>query len=135
MREIVIPLLESAGVDLIMAGHSHCYERSAVVKGVFGYGSAPDHVVPDRETLRQDGRILHENGDQYEVAKGEGTLYVVVGHGGAGVGLSGEHPLMDRFDDQHGSLLLTIDQRSLLLENVVSSGEVMDRLLLLRPTP
>ena len=135
MREIVIPLLEAAGVDLIMAGHSHCYERSAVVKGVFGYGSAPDHVVPDRDTLRQDGRILHENGDQYEVARGEGTLYVVVGHGGAGVGLRGEHPLMDRFDDQHGSLLLTIDQRSLLLENVVSSGEVMDRLLLLRPTP
>jgi hypothetical protein len=135
MREIVIPLLEEAGVDLIMAGHSHCYERSAVIRGVHGYGSAPHHVVPDRETLKTDGRILHEGGDRYEVAKGEGSLYVVVGHGGAGVGLRGEHPVMDRFDDQHGSLLLTIDRRSLLLENVTIGGEVRDRLTIVRPTP
>lgn len=134
IREIVIPLLEAEGVDLVLAGHSHCYERSALIQGVFGYGTAPDHVVPEREILHRDGRILQEKLDLYEVAKGEGTLYVVVGHGGAGVGLRGEHPVMDQFDDQHGSLLLTIDQDSLMLENVVIDGNVMDRVTLVRPS-
>ncbi|OUU19881.1 MAG: hypothetical protein CBC13_11865 [Planctomycetia bacterium TMED53] len=135
IREIVIPLLEAGGTDLIFAGHSHCYERSALIEGVYGYGEAPNHVVPGRETLLKDGKILQQKQDRYEVAKGAGTLYVVVGHGGAGVGLRGEHPVMDKFDEQHGSLLLTIDQNSLLLENVVTGGEVNDRVTLVRPTP
>ncbi|MAJ29454.1 hypothetical protein CBD41_09270 [bacterium TMED181] len=134
MREIVIPLLEAGGADLILAGHSHCYERSALIRGVYGYGTAPNHVVPNRETLLKDGRVLQQKLDQYEVAKGEGSLYVVVGHGGAGVGTPGEHPVMDQFDDRHGSLLLTIDSGSLLLENVVIDGDVMDRVTLVRPS-
>jgi len=69
------------------------------------------------------------------VAKGQGSLYVVVGHGGAGVEIRGKHPVMDRNDDQHGSLLLTIDQSSLLLENVVIGNKVQDRVTLRRPSP
>ncbi len=135
MREIIIPLLEAAGTDLILAGHSHGYERSALIRGVFGYGESPDFVVPDRSTLLADGKILGENEDHYEVAKGQGSLYVVVGHGGAGVEIRGKHPVMDRNDDQHGSLLLTIDQSSLLLENVVIGNKVQDRVTLRRPSP
>src|SRR5206468_4202959 len=36
MREQVCPLLERNGVDLVLCGHSHCYERSYLMHGHYG---------------------------------------------------------------------------------------------------
>ena len=36
MRQNIIPLLESYGVDLVLAGHSHIYERSYFIKNHTG---------------------------------------------------------------------------------------------------
>ena len=36
MREAAVPLLEAAGVDLVLCGHSHAYERSALAQGMVG---------------------------------------------------------------------------------------------------
>jgi len=36
MRENFLPLLEAAGVDLVLCGHSHAYERSALIDGHYG---------------------------------------------------------------------------------------------------
>ena len=40
MRENALPLLESYGVDLVLSGHSHCYERSYFLDGHYGRSSA-----------------------------------------------------------------------------------------------
>lgn len=67
VRERIVPILEGAGVDVVFAGHSHSYERSALGEGavyvVSGHGSligsGPlDHprMVVSREGLR--GSIL-----------------------------------------------------------------------------
>ena len=37
MRENVNPILESYGVDLVLAGHSHSYERSFLLSGHYGF--------------------------------------------------------------------------------------------------
>jgi hypothetical protein len=42
MREAAVPLLEAAGVDLVLCGHSHAYERSALAKGMVGESGAFD---------------------------------------------------------------------------------------------
>src|SRR5437762_2031566 len=36
MRQNLVPILESGGVDLVLAGHSHAYERSYLIDGHYG---------------------------------------------------------------------------------------------------
>jgi hypothetical protein len=38
-RNHIIPLLESHGIDLVLCGHSHGYERSALINGHYGVSS------------------------------------------------------------------------------------------------
>ncbi len=40
MRETVLPILEAGGIDVVFAGHSHAYERSYLLDGAYGYGTA-----------------------------------------------------------------------------------------------
>src|SRR6185436_19334444 len=35
MRENILPILEAGGVDLVLCGHSHAYERSYLVDGTY----------------------------------------------------------------------------------------------------
>ena len=36
VREKFVPLFEAAGVDLVLSGHSHSYERSRLINGHYG---------------------------------------------------------------------------------------------------
>ncbi len=53
MRENALPVLESHGVDLVLTGHSHAYERSMLIDGHNGLSDTfgPQFAVdgwPDR---------------------------------------------------------------------------------------
>jgi len=50
MRQNVVPILEAHGVDLVLTGHSHDYERSFLIDG--HYGSADTW---DPSTMLKDG--------------------------------------------------------------------------------
>lgn len=39
MRNNIVPLLERFGVDLVLTGHSHTYERSYFIHGHYGVES------------------------------------------------------------------------------------------------
>eukprot|EP00213_Chloropicon_mariensis_P004479 CAMPEP_0197484448 /NCGR_PEP_ID=MMETSP1309-20131121/57394_1 /TAXON_ID=464262 /ORGANISM="Genus nov. species nov., Strain RCC998" /LENGTH=793 /DNA_ID=CAMNT_0043027087 /DNA_START=217 /DNA_END=2600 /DNA_ORIENTATION=- len=39
LRQNLVPMFEKYGVDLVLAGHSHSYERSHLLNGHFGLGS------------------------------------------------------------------------------------------------
>ena len=48
MRRGWLPILEAAGVDLVLTGHSHNYERSKLIDGHYGKSSTfhgPCHVI------------------------------------------------------------------------------------------
>jgi acid phosphatase type 7 len=48
LRENALPLLEAAGLDVLLTGHSHLYERSRFIRGHFGFSStfnATQHVI------------------------------------------------------------------------------------------
>jgi hypothetical protein len=48
MRENALPILEAGGVDLVLCGHSHSYERSFFINGHYGTSDtfySPTHVV------------------------------------------------------------------------------------------
>lgn len=119
MRENFMPILEAAGVDLVLAGHSHIYERSMLIDGAYATPSTAEGVVLDDG----DGNI---NGDgAYEKSAGlhahEGTVAVVSGHGGAGMSRRGTIPFMRETILEHGSLIVDIQDDML-------TGTMVDKL-------
>ena len=136
MRENVLPILEAGGVELVIGGHSHIYERSFLINGVYGFGTSPNFATPDFQTLLSGGYIF-DNGDGDPVGDGaylkspglhanDGTVYVVAGHGGREVGGPGGHPVMFFDEVAFGSCLLNIDGSVLTLRNVRSDGVITD---------
>ena len=97
MRENILPILEAGGVDLVIGGHSHIYERSYPLAGAYGYGTFPNFATPNFGTLLSSGNIL-DTGDGNPSGGGayqNGTVYVVAGHGGRSIGSgSADHPVM-----------------------------------------
>jgi hypothetical protein len=142
MRENAMPILEAAGVDLVLAGHSHTYERSYLIDQVYGFGEAPAFRTPDFDTLLHGGNILDAgDGDPdgdgaYEKSPGlnphDGTVYVVAGHGGKSVEADGEHPVMIFTEIEFGSALLRIDGDVLTLDNLRADGVVSDRFAIVK---
>lgn len=144
MRENVLPLLEAAGVDLVLSGHSHIYERSYLIDGVYGYGSSPNFRTPDFATLLANGNIL-DAGDGDPAGDGayskptgrrahEGVVYVVSGHGGGALGRVGNHPVMVYSEFDVGSCLLNVAGDTLSLRNIDASGSVVDEFELSKET-
>jgi len=109
MRENALPILEAYGVDLVLGGHSHAYERSFLLDGHYG-GSA---------TLTAD--MILDSGDGDAAGDGayakatagmgarEGAVYVVAGSSGKISGGALNHPAMFTSLNELGSLVLDID--------------------------
>jgi hypothetical protein len=113
MRENALPILDDYGVDLVLTGHSHSYERSFLLDGHYG---TSDTLV---ETMKVDGGDGREDGDgAYEKVvrgavpysgPGDGIVYAVVGTSGRVLGGPLDHPAMYISLNQLGSLVVDVD--------------------------
>jgi hypothetical protein len=134
MREHALPILEEAGVDLVLAGHSHSYERSFLLDGHYG-GSAT--LVPSMIRDSGDGR---ETGDgaylkPEGLASREGAVYVVAGSSGTISGGRLDHPTMFVSLNALGSLVLDVNGGRLDGFFLDAAGAVRDRFTILKETP
>jgi hypothetical protein len=129
MRESIVPVLEAGGVDLVLSGHSHTYERSFLLDGAY--------ETPSTEL----GAVVRSHGDPWlgeaywkpaGLTAHGGALYVVSGHGGASVGQRGEHPLMYRTEVKYGSLLVDARAGRLTVKNLRGDGAITDRVALVK---
>jgi hypothetical protein len=113
MRENAVPILDDYGVDMVFAGHSHCYERSFLIEGHYG---TSDTLVQSMKVDDGDGR---EDGDgpylkplrgpvPYSGA-GDGTVYHTVGSGSSAWGGPLNHPVMVTSLNKVGSMVLDVD--------------------------
>jgi Calcineurin-like phosphoesterase/Purple acid Phosphatase, N-terminal domain len=132
MRENALPILEAAGVDLVLGGHSHIYERSYLIDGAYDTPTtAAGHVVDGG-----DGAVLGDG--PYQKSSGtvghEGTVYIVAGHGGTGVSGPADHPIMHFSEVDHGSVVLDLQGNRLGVANVRWDGVVSDRMSLVKGT-
>ncbi len=144
MRERALPILEAAGVDLVLSGHSHAYERSYLIDRAYGFGTSPNFPTPSFAFLNGNGRILDDgNGrpapggtGEYEKPSGlnahEGTVYIVAGHGAQSAGGSLNHPVMYFSEAIHGSCLIDISNNELTLRNIRQTGTVSDTFKILK---
>ncbi len=95
IRQNLLPILERYGVDLVITGHSHDYERSYLLKGHFGTSSSFVKSVhtTDSSSAKYDGSA---NSCPYVYPSGQinhGTVYVLSGSSGASGGVvSGSYP-------------------------------------------
>ena len=122
MRENVVPILESYGVDLVLTGHSHGYERSFLIDG--HYGDSTTFAVPMKKN-GGDGR--ESGGGAYaKVAEAHaGAVYVVAGNAGQNGGVA-PHPAMFTQIDVLGSLVLDVNGGRLDAKMIDNTGAVRD---------
>ena len=124
MRENLMPILESGGVDLTLTGHSHIYERSMLMDGAYATPTTARGVILDDG----DGRI---GGDgAYRKSKGlrpnEGHVSIVAGHGGTGLSREGTMPVMREIILENGSVLLDVEGDTLTGTMLNKHGKVRD---------
>lgn len=124
MREQIMPILEEHGVDMVLTGHSHIYERSMLIDGAYHTPTTADGVVLDDG----DGYI-HGDG-AYHKSEGlhahEGVAQLVIGHGGTSLRRKGAMPIMRRVQVEHGSMLIDIEGDTLTSRMINSAGETTD---------
>lgn len=124
MRQYILPILEASGVDLVLAGHSHIYERSMLIDGAYTTPTTSDGVVIDDG----DGRASSDGA--YEKSAGlvpnEGSLHVVSGHGRGGASYYGFSPVMRETIGGVGSVLLDVDGDTLTGRMIDGVGAVRD---------
>jgi len=133
MRQNALPILESFGVDLVLSGHSHSYERSYLINGHYGGSSTispVNYVNGGNGRTNGDGAYLKPAGG---MGAGGGTVYVVDGSsGGQFGGGSLDHPAMHYSVLTAGSLVIDIDGLKLDASFVTASGTVDDSFTLFK---
>ena len=135
IRENIIPILEQYGVDLILNGHSHSYERSYLIDGHYGYsGDLTPEMILDNGTGGNDGDCPYQK--HTIVSKShKGTVYAVVGCSGklSSTSSGWPHPVMVEADNTRlGSMLLSVDHNRLDASFIEIDGSIFDHFTLLK---
>lgn len=127
MRTNIVPLLEQYGVDLVLGGHSHIYERSKFIKDHFGLESTFDN------NLYPFGNVVQSSTNNFTKSslRGDGTVYVVCGVSGqAGGSTSAGYPhnaMQVSTSSNNGSLILDINNNTLNCKFLTTSGTIFDQ--------
>lgn len=124
MRQHIMPIIEQGGVDLVLTGHSHSYERSMLMDGAYATNTVAENVILDDG----DG---DPNGDgPYRKSAGihahQGTVQVVTGNGGANLGRHGSLPVMRKIIIEHGSVLIDVTGDTLVARMINREGVERD---------
>jgi hypothetical protein len=124
MRTHIMPVLETGGIDLVLTGHSHIYERSMLIDGAYATPTVAENVVfEDREgNPETDGPYRKSAG----ITPNNGEIQVVTGHGGTTVGRKGTMSIMRKIIVEHGSMLIDIEGDTLTGRMINKFGEVRD---------
>lgn len=128
MRENAMPIIDDFGVDLVLTGHSHGYERSFLVDG--HYGTSDTLAEPMKKDpgdgLAFGDRAYFRPADT-SADDNTGTLHAVVGTGGqAGFGPALNHPVMVTGFPHLGSLVLDVSGQTLDGQFIDTRGVVRD---------
>jgi hypothetical protein len=118
MRENALPILEAAGVDLVLTGHTHDYERSFLLDCHYG---TSDQLTPGmvldrgRAFQKPDGRKGHA-----------GAVYVVAGSSAKLDGGKLNHPAMAVSQAMLGSMVIDISKNRLDARFINTSAQELD---------
>jgi hypothetical protein len=132
MRENVLPILEANGVDLVLCGHSHNYERSFLLDGHYGDSTtlAPAMLLDGGSgRLAVDGPYVKPTSGP---APHQGAVYTVAGSSGQITGGSLDHPAMYLSLNVLGSVVLDFDGERLDAVFLDDTGAARDTYTVLK---
>jgi acid phosphatase type 7 len=123
MRQNFLPILEAGGVDLVLAGHSHAYERSYLIDGHYGASTTfSDANLKDGDGGRGASYYLKPAGHPGR----QGAVYSVAGSSGQISGGTLNHSAMFLSLNVLGSMVLDFDNNRLDAQFLDSVGTVRD---------
>lgn len=122
MRENALPILEAGGVDLVLNGHSHVYERSYLIDCDYNDSTdTPPSVFVDN-TSGSDVTYHKPPG----LTPHAGTVYNVVGSSAHADEGPLDHPVMAVSIQELGSLLVDVDGNTLTARFITPRRQVLD---------
>jgi hypothetical protein len=130
IRRNIVPILESNGVDLVLCGHSHAYERSYLIHGHYGFSDTFNNSMK-----RNPGGGREDSTGAYHKptgGAGEGTVYIVAGSSGKVSGGTYDHPAMFVSLNRLGSVVLDIDGNRMDARFIRETGAVNDYFTLIK---
>ncbi|MBC7570153.1 MAG: metallophosphoesterase [Spirosoma sp.] len=135
LRERLSPIFEKYGVDLVMNGHSHTYERFYRMHGQTGLSTTfdPAKHITENTTARYDG----SPNSCPILTKGVGTVYIVAGSGGENKPVSPTYPhpgMVAGFRGElgGGSVLLDVTENRIDGQFLAFDGSVPDRFTIVK---
>jgi len=136
IRENFIKNLEDLGVDVIICGHSHVYERSKLIKGHYGMETTynpKQHEISSSTGLYDQSK----NSAPYlkKSSENQGTVYVVSGSSGALGGHKPGYPHNAMYYSENeigGAVMLEIEENKLDLKWVCSDGKIRDHFTMMK---
>ncbi len=125
MRENIMPIIESGGVDLVLTGHSHAYERSFLLDGAYTTPTVSENAVLDDRSGDPKGTGPYRK--RPGTLPNEGTLQIVAGHGGQALSRKERpHPVMRRTIVEWGSVIVEVKGDTLTAAMLNADGKVRD---------
>jgi len=129
VRENVLPILEQAGVDLVLSGHSHMYQRSPLINCHYGKSTSLKQSML-RDTNDKSVYRKHSVG----LAPYQGTVYAVVGSSSKVDQGPLNHPALPYSLHETGSLLVDVEADTLTARFINAKGNVSDRFSIIKGT-
>lgn len=134
MRQNFLPILEDAGVDLVLAGHSHTYERSFLIDGHYGTSlTFTNAMKKDGGSGRADGTGAY-NKSTLGAGPHEGAVYAVAGSSGQISGGTLNHPAMFISLNNLGSMVLDVNGDTLDAKFLRENGAIADYFRIVKGT-
>lgn len=127
MRENFLPMLEANGVDLVLSGHSHSYERSYFVNGHYENSTTfnqNQHTIP----IGGNGSGQANGSGEYEKnICTEGSVYITTGSAGKITGSGSlNHPVMYYSAKELGSVVMEVEGTTMDVKFLRENGSVDD---------
>jgi hypothetical protein len=126
VRENLAPILDRAGVDLVLSGHSHDYERSPLIDCHYGESTTfKPWMIKDKGKQDANGET-HYSKAHTGLSPYDGTMYIVEGSSGEGHKVEHLLPVMVTTSAEPGSMILDIEGQTLTARYLTAEGKVTD---------
>ncbi|HET6995277.1 MAG TPA: metallophosphoesterase family protein [Chitinophagaceae bacterium] len=136
IRERIVPLLERYGVDLVLCGHTHNYERTRLMRGHYGLEASFDAAKYDLSNSSGLYNGKRNSCPYFKDSTNRGTVYVVTGASSEAVSSvqpTWPHNAMYYADSIHGGAnMIEVNGNRLDLKWICEDGVIRDQFTIMK---